>query len=109
MGLNFGDEAITAPAHGFDVACFLAVLAECFARVTDAPRNRNCIELLAAPQRINELSLRYESIAMFDEIPQRIEYARLERHAFALASQLARCDIQLERTKRENHSLRPTL
>src|SRR5262245_7289126 len=46
---------------------------------------------------------------MFDEVTQCVEHARLERHAFALASQLACCDIQLERTKGQHHCLRPTL
>ena len=94
MRLHVADEAKTLSRDGADHGLILAAVADRLARGVDPAGQGGFGDDAAVPDRLDQIVLGDDVVAVFDQMNQEIEHLRLDRDALAAAGQLAEVDIE---------------
>ena len=94
LRLHVADEAKTLARDGADHGLILAAVADRLARGVDPARQRRFGDDAAVPDRLDQIVLGDDVVAVFDQVNQQIEHLRLDRDALAAAGQFAEVDIE---------------
>lgn len=94
--------------QGADQRLIVAGVAQCAPRRADAGAERRLRDDAALPDRVDQLVLAHDPVAVSDEMNEQIEHLRLEVNDRAGAPQLAPSQIDLEVGEAQVQSLFPT-
>ena len=107
LRLHVADEAKALSRDGADHGLILAAVADRLARGVDPARQRRFGDDAAVPDRLDQIVLGDDAVAVFDQMNQQIEHLRLDRDALAAAGQLAEVGIKHMVGKVKLHGLHP--
>src|SRR6516225_6403339 len=97
------DKAKALARNGAQETLILACVLYSLAHRIDATGQRRLRDDTAIPHLVEQLILADDAIAILDEIQQEVEDLRLERHAFAGATQLSPSHIKRMIFKKKSH------
>ena len=107
LRLYVADEAKALSRDGADHGLILAAVADRLARGIDPARQGGLGDDAAVPDRLDQIVLADDVVAIFDQVNQQIEHLRLDRHALAAAGQFAKVDIKHMVGKEKLHGFIP--
>lgn len=97
--VDVGDEAVSPPMRGLDQSLLGAVVVEHSSGVADSRAQRRFADEPIAPDRIQQLLLRHDPLAMGHEVRQHVERSRFDVNRFVVVEQLVAVGIEYERAE----------